>query len=149
AVALALAVTHPAAGNIGGGGFMLVRMANGKCAAIDYREMAPAAASRDMYLDEKGQIVPFGSTVGHWSVGVPGTVAGLALALEKFGTMKWADVVEPVRRLAADGIAVSQALADSLQSASILKRFPESRRIFQNNGTFYERGQAFRQPDLA
>src|SRR5262249_53583206 len=82
AVALALAVTHPAAGNIGGGGFRLVRMADGRCVAIDCREMAPAAASRDMYLDKKGQLVPMASTVGHWSAGVPGTVAGLALALE-------------------------------------------------------------------
>src|SRR5260221_10139601 len=81
AVGLALAVTHPAAGNIGGGGFMLVRMADGRCVAIDFRETAPASSTREMYLDEKGSIVPEASLVGPYSAAVPGTVAGLALAL--------------------------------------------------------------------
>ena len=149
AVALALAVSHPAAGNIGGGGFMLIRMADGRCVAIDYRETAPASSTRDMFLDEKGQIVPLASMVGPHSAGVPGTVAGLALALEKFGTMKWADVVEPARRLAVDGIVVTEALAHSLETSPVLSRFPESRRVFLKNGKLYERGQAFKQPDLA
>ncbi len=149
AVGLALAVTHPTAGNIGGGGFMLVRMNDGHCAAIDYRETAPAAAARDMYLNEKGEVVPGASTVGHRAAGVPGSVAGFALALEKFGSMKWADVVEPARILASEGFPVSQALAEDLREADALAQFAESRRIFLNDGKFYDEGDTLRQPELA
>ncbi len=149
AVGLALAVTHPTAGNIGGGGFMLIRMSDGRCAAIDYRETAPAAATRDMYLNGKGEVVPGASTVGHRAVGVPGSVAGFALAQEKFGSMKWADVVEPARRLASDGFTVSRALAEDLREAKVLAQFAESRRIFLNNGKFLDEGDTWRQPELA
>ena len=149
ATALALAVTHPAAGNIGGGGFMLIRMADGRTVTIDYRETAPAAAFREMYLDDKGNVVPKASLIGHLAVGVPGTVAGLALALEKYGAMKWRDVIEPARRLADDGILITEHLARSLESAKVLQYFPETRRVFLKNGKLYERSQAFRQPDLA
>lgn len=149
AVGLALAVTHPTAGNIGGGGFMLVRMNDGRCAVIDYREVAPAAATRDMYLNEKAEVVPGASTVGHRAVGVPGSVAGFALALEKFGSMKWADVVEPARRLASEGFPVSRALAEDLREAKVLAQFAESRRIFLHDGKFLGEGDTWRQPELA
>src|SRR5215467_6696525 len=103
AVGLALAVTWPGAGNIGGGGFMLIRKADGSTTAIDYRERAPGRAHRGIFLDQKGSVIPGVSVTGHRAVGVPGTVAGFALALEKYGTMKWRDVIEPARRLAAEG----------------------------------------------
>jgi gamma-glutamyltranspeptidase/glutathione hydrolase len=150
AVALALAVVHPAAGNLGGGGFMLIRMADGRTTVIDYRETAPARAHRDLYLDQKGDLIPDASTVGHRAVAVPGTVAGLALALEKYGTMSWADVCRPAERLARDGVVLTHFEAESLKRAArLLSRFPESRRIFLRDGRYYEEGELFRQPDLA
>jgi gamma-glutamyltranspeptidase/glutathione hydrolase len=149
AVGLALAVTWPAAGNLGGGGFMVIRLANGRATAIDYREVAPAAAHRSMYLDEAGKPVPGASLVGYRAAGVPGTVAGLSLALEKYGTMKWRDVVEPARRLAADGFPVTPALARDLRRSRLLDQFPESRRIFLRDRRPYEAGEILRQPDLA
>ncbi len=110
AVALALAVTYPAAGNLGGGGFMMIRLRNGKTTAIDYREMAPAAAHRNVYLDKDGNLLKGegSSTVGYRASGVPGTVAGLELALKKYGSGKltWAQLVEPARRLASEGFAM-------------------------------------------
>ncbi len=149
AVALALAVTFPTAGNLGGGGFMLVRMADGRSETIDYREVAPAAATRNMYLDAKGDLVPDGSLLGHKAAAVPGTVAGLALALERFGTMKWAEVVEPARKLADEGFVVSHEFAKDLRESEVLAQFPESRRTFLNDGRFHEEGSRFRQPELA
>src|SRR5579862_4403657 len=118
AVALALAVTHPSAGNLGGGGFMVVRMADGRAVAIDYREKAPARASHDMYLDKVGKPTR-DSLVGYRAAGVPGTVAGLALALEQYGTIRWRDVVEPARRLAEEGFPVSASLARGLRLSSV------------------------------
>jgi len=150
AVGLALAVVWPAAGNLGGGGFMVIRMANGKATAIDYREIGPAAAHRNVYLDEKGDYINESSTYGHRAAGVPGTVAGLALALEKYGTMKWPQVVELARKLAADGFPVWYQLERSLSSASKeLSRYPETKRIFLRDGKPYETGEIFRQPELA
>jgi gamma-glutamyltranspeptidase/glutathione hydrolase len=149
AVGLALAVTYPSAGNLGGGGFMLVRMADGRSVALDYRETAPAAAGRDLYLDSAGKIIPEASTVGHRAAGVPGTVAGMALALQRYGTMKWADVVRPARRLAENGFPVGYGLARSLRAERVLARFPESRRIFRRDGLYYTEGESFRQPELA
>jgi gamma-glutamyltranspeptidase/glutathione hydrolase len=150
AVGLALAVVWPSAGNLGGGGFMVIRQANGKATAIDYREMAPAAAHRNVYLDEKGEYIKESSTYGHAAAGVPGTVAGLAYALEKYGTMKWADVAEPARKLAAGGFPVWYQLERSLKSASQgLSRYPETKRIFLRDGKPYETGEIFRQPELA
>jgi gamma-glutamyltranspeptidase / glutathione hydrolase len=150
AVGLALAVTWPGAGNIGGGGFMLIRMADGTTTAVDYRERAPAKAHRGIYLDQRGEVLPDASTVGYRAVGVPGTVAGLALALEKYGTMKWRDVVEPARALAAEGFTVSHALAESLRRQDeLLGRFPESRRIFLRGGKHYGDGETFPQPEMA
>lgn len=152
AVGFVLAVTWPSAGNLGGGGFMLVRTPDGKAEAIDYRERAPIAATRTMYLDEKGEVIKGLSTDSYKASGVPGTVAGLALAHRKYGRLKWADVVEPARALAADGFEVSHALATSLRRESTNKKFapwPESRRIFQRNGRYYELGEKFVQPELA
>lgn len=148
AVGLALAVTYPIAGNLGGGGFMVVRMADGRTAAIDYREVAPARARRDLYLDADGNVRPEASTTGYLAVGVPGTVAGFGLAMERYGKLKWKDVVEPARKLAADGFPVSHIFERTLK-ASKLERFPESRRIFLRNGDPYREGEIFRQPDLA
>jgi gamma-glutamyltranspeptidase / glutathione hydrolase len=150
AIGLALSVVWPSAGNLGGGGFMLVRRADGKTTAIDYREMGPAAAHRNVYLNSKGEYIPESSTYGHRAAGVPGTVAGFAYALEKYGTLKWADVAEPARRFAADGFPVWHTLASSLSGASrSLSRYPETRRIFLRDGKPYQEGEIFKQPELA
>jgi gamma-glutamyltranspeptidase / glutathione hydrolase len=149
AVGLALAVTFPSAGNLGGGGFMVLRMADGRATAIDFREMAPARASRDMYVGPDGKLIPEASLVGYRAPGVPGTVAGLSLALERYGTRKWADVVAPARKLAQEGFVVTHAVSQSLRRAEVLSRFPESRRIFQRDGRPFEEGERFKQPDLA
>ena len=150
AVGLALAVVWPSAGNLGGGGFMVIRQANGKATAIDYREMAPAAAHRNVYLDDKGEYVDESSTYGHAAAGVPGTVAGLAYALEKYGTMKWAEVAKPARQLSAEGFPVWYQLERSLKNASKhLSRYPETNRIFLRDGKPYETGEIFKQPELA
>src|SRR5438552_6999813 len=153
AVGFALAVTHPYAGNIGGGGFMLVRMATGEAGeaiVVDYREEAPAAASRNMYLDAKGDLAPEASVVGARAVGVPGTVAGLALVEEKYGKLGLARALAPAIRLAEQGFPVSYALGQSLESAqALLSRFDASRRIFLRDGKPYEPGEIFKQPELA
>ncbi len=152
AVGLALAVTWPSAGNLGGGGFMLVRKADGTTEAIDYRERAPLAAHRDMYLDAQGNVIKGMSTDGYRAVGVPGTVAGLALAHKRHGKLKWEDLVEPARKLAADGFEVNYHLARSLSYKSTIEKmqpWAESRRIYQRDGKFYETGETFVQPDLA
>src|SRR5438034_9856147 len=138
AVAFALAVTHPSAGNIGGGGFMMIRLKDGKTTAIDYREMAPAAAIRKVYLDKSGNLIKGeGSpTVGYRAAGVPGTVRGMELALKKYGSGKlsWAQLIEPARRLAADGFPLSHDYARSLRDDSeLLALYEDSRRIFLNN----------------
>jgi len=150
AVGFALAVTHPQAGNIGGGGFMLVRLAGGESVVVDYREEAPAAASRDMYLDSKGRVIPGASTEGALSVGVPGTVAGLALAHKRYGKLPWRRVLAPAIRLAAKGFPVSYELSEALRDdRGQLAKLPESRRIFLRDGRLYEVGETFRQPELA
>ncbi len=148
AVAFALAVTHPAAGNLGGGGFLLVRLAGGETAFLDFREQAPAAAARDMYRDDRGESTE-GSRVGWRAAGVPGTVKGLEHAHRKFGSKPWAELVGPAIRLAREGFRVSWELARSLRSNRALSRFDESRRIFLNGGRGYEPGDILRQPELA
>lgn len=153
AVAFALAVTHPAAGNLGGGGFMMIRLKNGKTTAIDYREMAPAAATRNIYLDKNGRLIEGegGSLVGYRAAGVPGTVRGMELALKKYGSGKlsWAQLVEPARRLAS-GFTVTYSLARSLRGNSdYLSQYSETKRIYLNGGKYYKEGEIFRQPDLA
>lgn len=151
ATGIALAVTYPRAGNLGGGGFAVVRLADGRATTIDFREMAPAAASRDMYLDEQGNVVPGRSTVGHLAAGVPGTVAGLAMLHEKYGSgrLTWAQLLEPAQRLADKGFPMTQALARDLRASDeLLGRFPESRRVFLRDGKHFEPGEVFRQKDL-
>lgn len=152
AVSFALAVTLPSAGNIGGGGFMMIRRADGKVEIIDYRERAPLAATRDMYLDANGKPVEELYEIGHKSVAVPGTVAGLALAHRRHGKLPWKELVEPARRLAADGFPVNPYLQRSLSgktNSARLSRFPESRRIFLRDGRPFQEGELLRQPELA
>ena len=149
ATGFALAVVHPAAGNIGGGGFMLVRMANGEVHFLDYREKAPKAASRNMYLDEKGNVVPNASLVGYKAVGVPGSVAGLVYAQKHWGKLPLSAVMAPAIRLAREGVEMTYEEAQSMQRDKYLEQFPDSRRIFQRNGQFYQPGEIFRQPELA
>jgi gamma-glutamyltranspeptidase/glutathione hydrolase len=153
AVAFALAVTHPQAGNLGGGGFMLIRLADGTASAIDYRETAPRAATRDMFLDHDGEYDPKKSRDSGLAVGVPGTVAGLALALEKYGSGKFAlaDLIAPAIALARDGILVEDDLADSLpRAAPRLARFPAAAKIFlKSDGAALAPGNRLVQADLA
>jgi gamma-glutamyltranspeptidase/glutathione hydrolase len=150
AVAFALAVVEPAAGNIGGGGFMLIRLAGGKTTFLDYREVAPGKATRNMYIGKDGKLDPEASVIGYKSVAVPGTVAGLELALKTYGTMKLADVMAPAIRLAEDGYAVSEKLARELQEERPgLEQFPMSKRIFLNDGQMFKPGDILKQPELA
>ena len=129
---------------------MLVRLANGRTVFIDYREVAPTKAARDMYVKSDGTVDMQASIVGYRAVGVPGTVAGLALALKSYGTMKLAEAMAPAIRLAEEGFPVSENLAASLRSMeSVFNQFPTSRRIFLKNGAYYQPGEIFRQPDLA
>src|SRR5437899_10052629 len=150
AVAFALAVVEPAAGNIGGGGFMLIRLANGKTTFLDYREVAPGKATRDMYIGKDGKLDEEASVIGYKSVAVPGTVAGLALALKTYGSMKLADVRAPAIRLAENGFPISKRLAQEFEDhRPALQRFAVSRRIFLNDGKMFQAGDTFRQPELA
>lgn len=148
AVGFALSVTHPFAGNLGGGGFMLIRLADGRSTFIDFRERAPGKASRDMYLDAKGNPTR-DSLVGWRSSGVPGTVRGFALAHQKYGKLKWSALVDPAQQLAAKGLTVSYALQESLRGSRNLARDAESKRIFQRNGKYFEAGETLVQPELA
>jgi gamma-glutamyltranspeptidase / glutathione hydrolase len=154
AVGLALAVVYPEAGNLGGGGFMLIRRSDGKFFAIDYREMAPAAATRDMYVNASGDLIKGegSSTVGYRASGVPGTLAGFDLAFRKYGSgkVKWNDLVGPARRIAQNGYVLTKRLADLfLTYKETLSRYPESSRIFLNGGNYFKEGDVLRQPDLA
>ncbi|HXP47890.1 MAG TPA: gamma-glutamyltransferase [Terriglobales bacterium] len=144
----ALAVVLPEAGNLGGGGFMLLRRADGRAHFLDFREKAPAAATRDMYLDAKGNPLPDASVVGYRAIGVPGSVAGLAYAEKKFGKLTLAQVMVPAIRLARQGFALSEHDARLLRDSS-LAAFAETRRIFQRDGHYYQSGDTFKQPDLA
>jgi gamma-glutamyltranspeptidase / glutathione hydrolase len=150
ATAFALAVVEPAAGNIGGGGFMLVRMSDGRTGFLDYREVAPGKATRDMYIKSDGKLDTEASVVGYRSVAVPGTVAGLELALKTYGTMKLAAVMAPAIRLAENGFPVSAKLAHEFQEEKReLQQFSISSRIFLKNGEMYRPGETLHQPELA
>ena len=150
ATAFALAVVEPAAGNIGGGGFMLVRMADGRASFLDYREVAPGRATREMYIQPDGKLDEVASVIGYKSVAVPGTVAGLELALKKYGTMKFADVMAPAIRLAENGYPVSAKLAHEFaDEKTYLQQFSVSSRIFLKNGELFKAGETLRQPELA
>ncbi len=148
ATGFALAVVHPAAGNLGGGGFMLIRLADGKTHFLDYREKAPAAATPDMYLDAQGNVLEGASEYGYKSIGVPGSVAGMVYAEQKFGKLTLKQVMAPAIRLAREGYALSWGEARDLHDKH-LAEFAESRRIFQRDGNYYQLGEIFRQPELA
>jgi gamma-glutamyltranspeptidase/glutathione hydrolase len=151
AVGFALAVVLPNAGNVAGGGFMIVHDGrSGKDVAIDFREMAPAKATRDMYLDDKGQVVPDRSLYTHLAVGIPGTVAGLAHVLQKYGTRKLSEVVAPAIRLAREGFTVSDELASLLkEERKHLEPWPATRAIFFREGRPLRAGERLVQKDLA
>jgi gamma-glutamyltranspeptidase/glutathione hydrolase len=150
AVAFALAVVEPEAGNIGGGGFMLVRLKNGQSHFVDYRETAPKKSSRDMYSTGDTATDKDASLVGWKSVAVPGTVAGLALALKTYGTKKLPEVMAPAIQLAENGFPLGARLAAQLQDESAtLGRFSATKRIFLKDGAFYKSGETLRQPELA
>ncbi|MFL5577972.1 MAG: gamma-glutamyltransferase [Gemmatimonadaceae bacterium] len=148
ATGFALAVTHPEAGNLGGGGYMVIRMADGRVAALDYREVAPLAASRDMFLGPDGKTAPT-SIDGHLASGVPGAVAGMAEALRKYGTMSLRDVMQPAIRLAEQGFEVDSALAASLAAQTTRLRTYAAGSPFFPNGAPIARGARLAQPDLA
>lgn len=148
AVGLTLAVTHPLAGNLGGGGFMLIRFADGRSTFIDFRERAPQSATRDMYLDADGKPSDE-SVVGYRASGVPGTVRGLGVALEKYGSKKWRDLVRPAQQIAQDGFPISYLLAGAIRGNDRLPRFEESKQIFLKGGKAPEYDDILRQRDLA
>jgi gamma-glutamyltranspeptidase/glutathione hydrolase len=148
ATGFALAVVHPQAGNIGGGGFLLLRTATGETHFIDFREKAPAAATENMYLDAHGNVIPNLSVVGYKSVGVPGSVAGLVYAEKKYGKLTLEKVIAPAIRLARDGFPLAYEDAQDLQDED-LARFADSHRIFQRDGKLYQPGEILKQPELA
>jgi gamma-glutamyltranspeptidase/glutathione hydrolase len=148
ATGFALAVVHPQAGNLGGGGFLLLQRAEGSSHFLDFREMAPAAASRDMYLDGQGEVVKDASTIGYRAVAVPGSVAGLVYAQKKWGKLPFKKLLSPAIRLAREGFPLTFEDAQDFQ-ADDLGKFPATKRIFQRDGRFYEQGEIFKQPALA
>ncbi len=153
AVGIALAVVYPEAGNIGGGGFMVIRKKNGETYAIDYREMAPAAAHRDLYVNDKGELIrgEGSSTIGYRASGVPGTLAGFELAHKKYGSGKvsWSDLVAPARKLANEGYVLSYRLASlAVAYREHLEKYPDSKRIFLRDGNHYKEGELLKQPEL-
>ena len=165
ATGFALAVVHPAAGNLGGGGFLLLRTHDGKATFIDFREKAPLKATETMYQDAKGQLTPddqartgapgenpssaaWSSVVGYRSIATPGSVAGLVHAERKYGKLGLRRVLAPAIQLAADGFELSAEEAHELTDPD-LSRFPDSKRIFQRDGRLYQEGETFKQPELA
>ena len=151
AVGFALAVTYPSAGNLGGGGFMVIRLANGDVVANDHRETAPSQASRNMYLDENGEVIAGLSTASHLAVGVPGSVDGLLAVLAAHGTLSRQQVIAPALRLARGGFALPADLAAQFQrQREAFARYPASTAKFAKaDGSAFEPGELFRQPDLA
>ena len=150
AVGYALAVVYPAAGNLGGGGFMTIQLADGRKTFLDFREKAPLAASANMYLDKEGNVVKGASTLGHLAVGVPGTVSGLEYALAKYGTMNRAALIAPAIKYAQDGFVLEQGDVDMFVSASAdLRKDPASAAIFLIHGEPFAAGQRLVQSDLA
>ncbi len=148
ATGFALAVVRPQAGNLGGGGFMLIRMHDGAARFVDFRETAPAAASANMYLDASGDVIPRASLIGYQAIGIPGSVAGLAYAQKKYGKLTLERDMAPAIKLAKEGFALSWEDAEDFADKD-LTQFPESRRIFQRDGNLYKEGEIFRQPELA
>jgi gamma-glutamyltranspeptidase/glutathione hydrolase len=154
AVGLALEVVYPYAGNIGGGGFMMIRKRDGTATAIDYREMAPKAAFRNVYLDKNGELIKGegGSILGYRAAGAPGTLAGFDLAFKKYGSgkLKWADLVRPARELAENGFPVPYSYVRSIESyKKDLSQYADSKKIFLNGGKMFNEGDTLVQPELA
>jgi gamma-glutamyltranspeptidase/glutathione hydrolase len=149
ATGFALAVVYPSAGNIGGGGFMLLRLHDGATHFIDYRETAPGKATSTMYQDKQGNVIPNLSTVGYQAAGVPGSVKGLVYAEQHFGKLGLARVMQPAIRLAHAGYALSWSDAREMTNEPHLAQYPDSKRIFQNDGKGWRQGDIFRQPELA
>jgi gamma-glutamyltranspeptidase / glutathione hydrolase len=150
AVGFALAVTYPEAGNIGGGGFMTIRLANGTTTTIDFREEAPMAATKNMYRDSSGKFISGETTTGCLAAGVPGSVAGLLFALEKFGTMKRSTVIGPAVRIAKKGFTVREKFADKMKrSFQKFSQFPSTIQIFSRHGKPLAEGTVLKQRDLA
>ena len=150
AVGFALAVTYPSAGNIGGGGFMVIHFADGKNTTIDFREKAPLSAHKDMYLNEKGEFVSELSQQGTTSAGVPGSVAGLIYALEKYGTLPLEEVIQPAIDLAKNGWGLEERDERYFNNnIERFKKYPSTKKIFLKNSTAYKEGHLFVQPDLA
>ncbi|MGA2251103.1 gamma-glutamyltransferase family protein, partial [Terracidiphilus sp.] len=148
ATGFALAVTHPAAGNLGGGGFLLLRRRNGKATFIDYREKAPLAATETMYQDAQGNIIPGASVTGYKAIATPGSVAGLVYAEKKYGKLGLKKVMAPAIKLASEGFLLTSEEAHELATPG-LADFADSKRIFQRDGNLYKDGDVFQQPDLA
>jgi gamma-glutamyltranspeptidase/glutathione hydrolase len=152
AIAFTLAVTHPSAGNIGGGGFMLIRFADGHSTFIDFRERAPNAATHDMYIDAATSMPGKDSVDGYRASGIPGTVLGMEYAHTKYGKRPWKELVDPAVRLARDGFPLSYGLSQTLRSdrtTARLSQFPETKRIFLKDGALYDFNEVLKQPDLA
>jgi len=153
ATGFALAVVHPQAGNLGGGGFLLLRNASGETHFIDFREKAPAAATENMYLDAQGNVIPESSkdssVVGYKSIGVPGSVAGLVYAEKKYGKLSLEKVMAPAIKLARDGFPLAYEDTQDLKEDKFLAQFPESKRIFLRDGNYYQPGDILKQPELA
>ena len=153
ATGFALAVVHPQAGNLGGGGFLLLRNATGETHFIDFREKAPAAATANMYLDAHGNVIPESSTdssvVGYKSIGVPGSVAGLVYAEKQYGKLTIEKVMAPAIKFARDGFPLAYEDTQALKDDEYLAQFPESKRIFLRDGNYYRPGELFKQPELA
>ena len=148
ATGFALAVVHPPAGNLGGGGFMLIRMADGKTHFLDYREKAPAAATANMYLDSNGNVIESASLVGYKAIGVPGSVAGMVYAEKTYGRLSLEKVIAPAIRLARDGYILAWEDAEDLKDKDLAK-FPASRHTFQRDGNYYRASETLKQPELA
>jgi len=148
ATGFALAVVHPQAGNLGGGGFLLLRQAHGEVRFIDFREKAPAAATQNMYLDAQGNVIEDASTIGYKSIGVPGSVAGLVYAEKKYGKLSLEKVMASAIRLAKEGFALAWEDAEDLTDKDLAK-FSESKRIFQRDGNYYKVGEILKQPELS
>ena len=148
ATGFVLAVVHPIAGNLGGGGFLLLRTHDGHATFIDFREKAPLAATEDMYLDAHGKVIPEAGEVGYRSIATPGSVAGLVYAERKYGRLDLKRVIAPAIKLAAEGFELTAEEAHELSDPDLAK-FPESKRIFQRDGQLYKESEVFRQPELA
>ena len=149
ATGFALAVVHPAAGNIGGGGFMLIRESDGTTHFLDFREKAPGKATATMYQDEQGNVIPNLSRLGYKAVGVPGSVKGLVHAQKRFGKLTLAQAMAPAIRLAREGYPLAWGEARALTNDKGLAQFPDSQRIFQNGGKGWKQGDLLKQPELA